>query len=215
MLIDITKIPVSYINLKKDYAKNLAMQDLLGQFDNVNRIEATYIKDNAVKALAMSQKEAVQSITTPGIVLEDDCIKANFRTTIEVPNDADIVFLGIWDVDSPAIPSGKYLPAWVGYNDDLVKVNSMNGSHAILFVSELGKMIAERAYDVAAQTELWNDAILNRVLPFINAYALRKPIFAQTSQLELTDIQFDGEFVIKDSSYLQSLISTPDDIASL
>lgn len=215
MLIDITKIPVSYINLEKDYVKDIAMQDLLGQFENVKRINATYIKDNAVKALAISQKEAVKSISVPGLVLEDDCVRSNFRTTIEVPDDADIVFLGVWDVANPAIPSGKYLPAWVGYNDDLVKVNSMYGSHAILYTSELGKTIAERAYEVSSQTEVWNDSILNRVLPFINAYALRKPIFAQTSQLQHTNIELYGEFVIKDPNYLNTLISTPEDVAKL
>lgn len=215
MLIDIQNIPISYINLEKDYMKNIAIQEMLYGYSNLNRIEATYIKDNHVLALAMSQKDALDSITVPGLILEDDCVKANFRTQINVPDDADIVFLGIWDMDKPAIPSGKYLPAYEIHDEDFVKVYSMNGSHAILFVSELGKQVASRAYDISIRTELWNDSILNRVLPFVNAYALRSPIFAQTSQLDKTNIEYSGEFEIRDPNYLDSLINIPDDISNL
>lgn len=215
MLIDITKTPVSYINLKQDYVKNNKMQDMLGQFSNVTRVEAEYIKDNGILALAKSQKKAIDGLSVPGIILEDDCVKANFRSEISVPDDADIVFLGIWDMTRPAINSGKYLPAFENYNEDFVRVYSMHGSHAIMFVSELGKKIASQAYEIASRTELWNDAVLNRALPFIKAYAPKSPLFKQTSQLELTDIVYPDDFTITDPSYIDDLISTPRDIEGL
>lgn len=207
--------PVSYINLDKDYAKNANMQDMLGQFSNVTRVEAEYIKDDAIWALAKSQKKAIDALSVPGIILEDDCVKANFKSELNVPDDADIVFLGIWDMKRPAINSGKYLPAYENYNEDFVRVYSMSGSHAIMFVSETGKNIASQAYEVASRTGLWNDAILNRALPFIKAYAPKYPIFKQTSQLELTDIVYSDEFVITDPSYIDDLIVTPRDIETL
>lgn len=215
MLIDISNIDVAYINLERDYVKNIAMQELLTDYSNVTRIEPTYMPEDPVLSLAMAQKEAVDSITVPGLVLEDDCVKSNYRTQIEVPDDADIVFLGIWDVEKPAIPAGKYLPAYKIHNDDFVRVYSMHGSHAILYVSELGKTVASRAYAIASATGLWNDSILNRVLPFIKTYAVRQPIFAQTSQLYKTNISYNGEFVIKDPNYLDDLIYTPADIENL
>lgn len=214
MQIDITQIPVAYINLERDYMKNMQMQSMLTDFSNVIRINATYIQDDPVTALAMSQSEAIGSITVPGLILEDDCVPANYRTQIEVPDDADIVFLGIWDIEKPAIPSGYPLPAYEIYNEDLVKVYSMQGSHAILFVSELGKQIGQRAYEIATTTKLWNDSILKLALPFINAYALRQPIFAQTSNLELTNISYDAEFVMPELSE-EELISTPADLENL
>ena len=215
MLINIETIPVAYINLSRDTAKNAAMQTMLADFSNVNRIEAVLDKNNAVLGLAKSQKIAVDSITVPGIVLEDDCVKASFRSELDVPDDADIVFLGIWEQTKPAIPAGKYLPAYTSVNDDWVRVFSMNGSHAIMFVSETGKKIASQAYEIASRTELWNDAILNRALPFIKAYAPKYPVFKQTSQLEATDINYASDFVITDPGYLDNLISTPADIVNL
>lgn len=215
MLIDITQIPVSYINLNKDYAKNTKMQDMLSQFSDVTRVEAEYIRDNAVLALSKSQKKAIDGLSVPGIILEDDCVKATFRSELDVPDDADIVFLGIWEMTKPAIPAGKYLPAYTSVNDDWVRVFSMHGSHAIMFVSETGKRIASQAYEIASRTELWNDAILNRILPFIKAYAPKYPVFKQTSQLELTDINYANDFVITDPDYLDNLIRTPADIANL
>ena len=212
MQIDITQIPVAYINLERDYMRNTQMQEMLSDYSNVTRINATYIKDDSVTALALSQSEAINSIAVPGLILEDDCVPADYRTQIEIPDDADIVFLGIWDVTRPAITSGEYLPAYEIYDEDFVKVYSMQGSHAILFVSELGKQVGQRAYSISARTKVWNDAILNRALPFINAYAFRQPIFFQTSHPELTNISYNEEFV-PDPNY--KLMETPADIADL
>lgn len=215
MLIDLTKIPVAYINLDKDFAKRSKMEELLSGYKDVTRIEATYIKDNGVKALAESQKAAVASISVPGLVLEDDCVKANYRTTINVPDDADIVFLGIWQLERPAIPSGKYLPAYESINEEIARVYTMHGSHAILYVSELGKKIASQAYEIASRTELWNDAILNRALPFIKAYAVKQPIFYQTSNEIETNISYPDEFIVVDEDFLSTLITSPRSIESI
>ena len=208
MRVNLKNIPVRYINLLQDKDKNVKMRNLLDGYQNVVRIDAKYIEDNKILALSMSQKIAIESLSTPGFILEDDCEKLYYREEIEVPDDADIVFLGIWKPERPAFNIGNIIPSYEIVNEDLVRVYNMTGSHAIMYVSDKGKELATAAYDIAIRTELWNDVVLNRILPFINAYALRKPIFYQTSMEKETRIEYSSEC----PSFYTDFVTNPDDL---
>ena len=200
MLIDLTKIETKYINVLSDSDKNNSMIRMLSGFENVSRVDAVTIKGNRILAIAMSHQKALADLSTPGLILEDDCIKYHYRDVIDVPDDADIVFLGIWDMDKPPFSQGVFIPAYKSINDDWVRVYAMTGAHAILYVSELGKKIAMGAYDMAVKTQLWNDIMLSRTLPFIKAYAPKLPLFYQSSMEENTKINYLNYFAPKDDS---------------
>lgn len=187
-LINLKQIPIRYINLQKDTLKRQAMSEML-EGHNAVRVDAHYIEDNPVLALSYSQKIALDSMSTPGLVLEDDCVKNYSQDELFVPDDADIVFLGVWKMDKPLFSAGNKIPPYEpSYGDSWYRIYSMLSSHAILYVSDRGKEIAMAAYDLAIRSGLWNDAILNRALPFIKAYAPKVPLFYQTSMLEQTNI---------------------------
>ena len=189
MLIDLYETHTRYINLTSDINKNLAMQELLKDFTKCERVDAVF-GDNKILALTKSHKKALKDLTTPGIVLEDDCVPFKKVRHLDVPDDADIVFLGIWKADRPVFRNGVWIPPYEEVSDELVRVYSMLGSHAIMYTSEKGKAIALEAYELAIRTEAWNDVILSRVLPYIKAYAPKKPVFAQTSMYDESAIEY-------------------------
>lgn len=203
MLIHIPDIQTKYINVATDVAKNRNMQKLLANFKNFERLDATVLP-NVILALSYSHHRALSSMEAPCIILEDDCVEYEFRDTVEIPSDADILFLGAWkDVPKP-FRSGKFVPAYEKVTDDVLRLYSMLGSHAIMYVSERGRDAALKAYEMAIRTEVWNDVMLSRTLPFLNAYVLSKPLFAQTSMYDETAIDLEecfGDDV---------LITTPD-----
>lgn len=190
MLINLFETHTKYINLDSDIDKNLKMQELLQDFTKYERVEAVYLEHDKILALTKSHKKALQDLDTPGIVLEDDCVFFKKERYIDVPNDADIVFLGIWEANRPVFRNGPLIPPYEEVNESLVRVYSMLGSHAIMYTSEKGKAVALEAYELAIRTEAWNDVMLNRVLPYIKAYAPKKPVFAQTSMYKESAIEY-------------------------
>ena len=63
-------------------------------FKNINRIDAVEDKVNGRVGLSKSQLEALSQVSAPFIVLEDDADPKSFKSTVEVPDDADALYLG-------------------------------------------------------------------------------------------------------------------------
>jgi hypothetical protein len=212
MIVNLQEIHTRYINLQQDVAKNDKMIQMLSNNKDFLRVDATYIDGNSILALSKSQRKALESLPVPGVILEDDCVKFNYLEEIDVPDDADIVFLGIWKPERPLFNSGDMIPSYEEYNKDWVRVYSMVGSHAIMYVSDKGKDVALKAYDLAIRTGLWNDIVLSRALPFINTYALKKPIFYQTSMEQETKVLYTEPFVKNDNGWHTPEILSADDL---
>jgi hypothetical protein len=192
MIINIQDIETKYINVAAHTDKNTNMQKLLANFTNFERLDATVAEDYTI-ALSVSHYRALSSMKAPCTILEDDCIYYDFQNTVEIPDDADILFLGVWkDIPRP-FRSGKFVPAYEKSSDGLLKVYSMIGSHAIMYVSDKGRNIALKAYEMAIRAEIPNDIILSRALPFLNVYAFSKPIFAQTSMYEDSAVELSEQ----------------------
>ena len=82
--------------MKKDVNKNNhIMQSLIELgFKNINRIEAIEDRVSGRRGLSKSQYKALTQVEPPFIVLEDDCDPKYFRSEINVPDNADAVYLG-------------------------------------------------------------------------------------------------------------------------
>jgi hypothetical protein len=208
--LDLRNVPTSYINISEDWDKRVQAEYLLREFKDVSRVNAIKL-DNKILALSMSQEKALLANTSvPCLVLEDDCTEYDMQFEIDIPDDADIVFLGIWDMDEFVFKTGSPIPPYEKLDDNWHRVYNMLGSHAILYVSEIGRSVALKAYDLAIKTEFWNDVVLGRALPFINAYALKKPIFYQTSMIKSSKIEYPDVFTT--SKIHDPLVRTPGDL---
>jgi hypothetical protein len=189
MKIHIPSVQTVYINLPEHHEKNESMKSLLESFTNVTRIDGVK-HEVTIAGISLAHRNALEVYDKPPIlVLEDDCIPYNMVEDIEVPDDADIVFLGIWSYTEGFTyydDAGKAYPNYEVINKEVSRVYRMISGHAVMFTSDYGLELAKKVYKFASIRELWQDMFLSQTLGYANAYALNKPVFAQTSMHKQT-----------------------------
>ena len=181
MNLDLRTVSAVYINLKKDVKKDFAMKALILDcgFKNTIRVEAEYTP-NSLAGCSLSHYNALNEIDPPFIVFEDDCVIKNFQPKIEIPDDADAVYLGISSWGRMNAHSGPFVQH-TPVADNLVRVHNMLGAHAILYLSDeyvsLCSKIAKHGYDTADHQDIG----FADVQKYYNVYAFNDPMFYQTS----------------------------------
>jgi hypothetical protein len=180
MKINIRELPTYFINLEKDVDKYTSTISLLQYLDfkDVTRVDAIASTRGCEKShhKVLSDK----SIPTPCLVLEDDILfTGNDNFIIEVPDDADAVYLGLsqW---------GRYLDfagPWVHYekiDDQIVRIMNGLASHAIIYLSDhYREMVSKIAYHHGYEIESPFDIGIAEVQKYFNVYAVDVPIFKQ------------------------------------
>lgn len=175
MIIDLESTKTVYINLDEHIDKNNKILSMLNGFTNVVRepgIDIAQDPYSTVRRVSRAHRNAILNNDTgePLIVLEDDCVRFHYRRYIDVPDQADIVFLGSWEH-----------PNIIRINADFSKVTDIRGAHAILYLTKKGKDFMLRMIDDAIRDDLWHDHVFGTHLSQANAYVLNMPIFYQTS----------------------------------
>jgi hypothetical protein len=132
----------------------------------------------------------------PFILLEDD-VQWTGIDKIDIPEDADAVYLGITfcgghQTDHIYLPgiSCEAKP----YTKSLCKINNMLSTHAILYISERYKRaVVEQMYKI--KDIVYNsDVVIARIHRFFKIYAVNMPIFYQDDIYQTratTKIRFD------------------------
>lgn len=171
--------------MKKDINKNNhIMQSLtdLG-FKKINRIEAVEDKISGRRGLSKSQYKALTQVEPPFIVLEDDCDPKYFRSEIDVPDNADAVYLGnsAWGI------LGSYTGFLLRYKKvsempDVLQVFNMLSSHAILYLSKDYVSMCQKTTNYCANISkdpVPMDVPFAEIQKYFNIYAMDKPLFIQ------------------------------------
>jgi len=184
LIINIEQVPTTYINLDQDTDKRLSMEQLLSKFTNVKRqpgiLPSESITPDMVVAVAHKATIASQD-SLPFLVLEDDCFEYQYRNMVDVPDDADILFLGVW---SNAKKSAQL--------KDIFKVHHMIGAHAIMYITDNGRLFMDSVLDESIKTKVWHDKIFANMITEVNAYALNVPIFYQSSKKDYTFTEIES-----------------------
>ena len=182
MKIDLRKVPAVYMNLPQDVNKKKSMENLLNEcgFENILRVEGPYRPDNPPAGCAGAHYNGLCEIDPPFVLFEDDCHLHNFKPVIEVPDDADAVYLGTsqW---------ARYLGAFSGpfvhyekVSDDIVRTYNMLGGHAILYLTaeyvSMCKRISHHASEVIGYNQ---DPGFAEVQKYFNIYSVNDPFFKQ------------------------------------
>jgi hypothetical protein len=188
MIIDITKLPTYYINLDEKVDRKNKMEKLLSinGFDNVKRFRGK----KAGKRVGCSISHAallnqiIKENSYPCLVLEDDLEIYNFRKTIEVPDDADAVYLGFssygWNHNQEE-PFPKSLKI-TELNNEYHRVYNMLARHAIIHFNptydqecvDIMNMFIENPSRYKA-----GDVSISKIHPKYKIYALNNPVFYQ------------------------------------
>ena len=197
-------IRVIVINMHKDTHKFDRMQDMLrGQgfthIEFIDAVDAEFIGDTQFNAISMSHEMAIKIATWydfPFLILEDDClINLEIPDVITVPDDAHAVYLGHSVagvssvpiiVDDPTFASITTNASIEQYSEDMYKINSMVGAHAILYLSEDFKKAAHAIAHAAYNKSINHDIMFAFLQLVYNVYGFSIPYFIQTSQYQLT-----------------------------
>lgn len=139
------------------------------------------IADAHLKALNSSSAERL-------LILEDDCVPHNYRNEFEVPDDADIVYLGLATYGTPKDRVSQ----------EIWRVSGMAGAHAILYLTQRGKNILLEATQLTKDKKYGFDISLSKLQHKVNTYALNSPIWYQKDLLEITKFNADDPDITVD-----------------
>lgn len=188
MIVDITSLPVYYINLDEKTERRKKMDRLLidNGFTNIQRF--TGKKAGRRVGCSMSHAALLQQVIEeknyPSLILEDDLAIYNFRKTIEIPDDADAVYLGFsrygWNhnQDEPFPKSLKITEL----NDNYHRVYNMLARHAIIhFNPEYDQACVDIMNKFIDDPDTYKagDVSISKFHPDYKIYALNEPIFYQ------------------------------------
>lgn len=189
MTIDLRKIKslwIGGINKNRELKIN-SLLDSLGY--NHRKIEA--ILSNGFNGNTQSTKNAIQEsikYNEPVMIFEDDAnATLNYKNIIDIPDDADAVWLGtsvfglVNDWEKLSIYDGIYLttPTKTGEYKDLYKVENMLSLHAVLFVSKRYKQQMFNYLKYSINKYIAPDIITAETMKDFNIYACKNPMFFQ------------------------------------
>lgn len=180
MLIDLRKVPVYYINLKKDEKRNAKMIAMLSKlkFESVTRFEAI-LGDSAIDGCSKSHYHLLSQIQTPCLVLEDDCfLNKKFQPLLEMPDTADAYYLGNSTWGRYASYSGPNLV--YSKEGKFYRVYNMLATHAVLYLSDEYKRLCARIASYHGyHSPQYVDIGIAEIHKYFNIYADNVPMFIQ------------------------------------
>ena len=182
MNLELKDIPAIYINLDKDVDKNESMKSMLNEcgFKNIIRVEGKYTPDRPLAGCSLSHYNALSEVDPPFIVFEDDCKVKNFRSSIEVPDDAEAVYLGISSWGRMNSHSGPCVQSEsIGFG--MVRIYNMLSAHSVLYLSEEYTSLCRRISYNSYETAQHQDIGFAEIQRYYNVYAFNDPLFYQTS----------------------------------
>ena len=188
MVIDLCDVKCKWINLDRDEGKNKQMEELVARLGmkNAERVSAVEGIEPHVGVRAGEEhyrscaeshflilQEAIENDRFPLLILEDDVEVEVFNQKIEVPDDADTIYLGTSHGD------GNYTTTPV--DDEWVKIEKVFATHAILYLNEryAKDVIATGKHFIYNRNTPFDVGCAYVVQPRFNVYAPRTPFFYQ------------------------------------
>jgi hypothetical protein len=137
----------------------------------------------------LSHLKALRSTTAPALILEDDIgVSAGYAPVIDVPDDADAVWLGA------SIYGALSLTDYVGFeftqlleeaDHGLLRAHNLLTTHAILYLTDRFRTAAIEAITESIVDRSWDpDRALARIQSDYNVYVVRELFFYQAKGLQ-------------------------------
>ena len=183
MKVKLTDIPVYYVNLEGEDEKRKHTESMLKNlgFKYVQRFDAIRHEAGRIVGCARSHHGILSmDIEPPFIILEDDCvINTKFKNEVDIPDDADALYLGISHWGRYIGHSGPFVHT-TKVNNEIVRVHNMLATHAIMYISKEYIDICRRvAYHHGYEIEDHLDIGFAEIHKFYNVYSFDEPIFRQ------------------------------------
>jgi hypothetical protein len=192
MEIDLRKIHTYYINIEKDVERNKSMKNLINEFgfQNAERSNAVNKPNDPLSGCANSHYNILSNIKDKTIILEDDCVIKNKKHIIEVPDDADAVYLGLseWGFNRDTSKKENFTFSKHKDFEGVYKVSGMLATHAILYITDDYINTCKIVSKYSSENSVHVDQSFARIQRYFNIYALASPIFYQSSNQNATNI---------------------------
>jgi len=179
MIIDLQKIPIHWITVNT--ANSTTRQsETQSMFNRLNLTNTTKHSSDRVSVRGVGCAESHLKVQEeieddlPVLILEDDCLETeHFKTIIEVPDDADALYLG----------QSSWGPVnWSEVNKDIIRISQVLTTHAIIIINKdyLSDCIKNIKKDLENRTtRVMHDATLAREQKYWKVYATTHPLFYQ------------------------------------
>lgn len=195
MILDLRDVATYYINLDRHVEKRDNMEKVIKDFGfkNAKRFSGCDVPTSSIIGCASSHLEVLSSMRSPSIILEDDCEIQNINQMIQVPDDADAIYLGLssWAFNGKDGTEWKHSFNKVAGTRHVHRVANMLATHAILYLSQEYIDACTRVAAYCSKNEVHVDCGFAEIQKFYNVYALSQPKFYQSSNTEFTKINFD------------------------
>jgi hypothetical protein len=209
MRINLLDVPVYFINLEKDIDNKKHTAGLLKKlgFKNVQRVPG-FLNDNPVVGCSQAHYNILKSKINydgPFIVLEDDIEVRHLDHIVELPDDADALYLGVSAMGSYGGKDYRQISGEKvdGYSPEIYKIYNMLAAHAILYKSKEYIEHVLRIIEFHIDTKTPHDIGIAENLKYWNVYCVNKPIFYQKEKYrDLTDTELDKLMVVSKKNSL-------------
>jgi hypothetical protein len=146
----------------------------------------------------------------PFIILEDDCAFFTKYDQVEIPDNADMLYLGVslwsypyrtdtlYSMYRPNIVSNS-IDTVESYNNILVKIKAMTATHAILYISrDFIRTFIDKMTDISKYIDdVPHDLLFSSLHKSFNVFGLKEPMFYQDATLggqeDVTKLTFNTD----------------------
>jgi hypothetical protein len=219
MQIKMSNVPIAYFNLDRQPERAFRLEKDLKSYkmSKPTRISAVdretltddneygYVADGvgflhsiAVARSYLKSLDVVNSL--PYLILEDDARIMNYESTIDIPDDADAIYLGVIEfaMDATDLYGGfdSWKPGFVEFdrsigNDDFYRIYRSLGCHAILYVTDRFLGAAKEAFAESARTGIPIDIMQNKLQQEYNCYVAADNFFVQDNNpITYSDLRY-------------------------
>ena len=180
---EINTIPAFYINMDADVHKKESTESVLKilGFENVTRV-AGVPQANSRLGCTMAHSEALRvalrETDGPFAIFEDDIFIKNPNTTIEVPDTADALYLGVsrWGIYNG---TGHRRISIEQHDRNLYRVYNMLSAHGIVYFNRDYAKLLLRSYQFYLDTDDVQDKGNAELMKYFEVYGLADPMVYQ------------------------------------
>jgi len=188
MILNLKTIKKVYVNLDRDIERKNKFENTLKQLQYTNYERFSAILLPKEKAFNHGCSQSHYNLMTqyqnnlPLFLLEDDAKNTTWYDEyvedgeIEVPDDADIIYLGYSTGGDWNTIGTNFTPKY--YNDKWMLLKHCLGTHAIIFVNHIEKFIENSKSTIDKKIPL-DVGYAKEVLPYLKVYAPTKSLFFQ------------------------------------
>jgi len=149
----------------------------------------------------------------PFIMIEDDVSPFVIRNVIDIPDDTDILYIGLscCSMNAESFHYKNYYESVKQY-PDIVRIKHMLASHGIMICSPLGAAALQRTMMETWFSDRPWDVPMAYIQPYYHVYALREPFVYQNEQrggdASCTKMTLCGDDCILPIEYIRCDLST-------